>query len=55
MDNSFSKKLNTILKIRPKFFCINDVETETERRKIASEKMKTFFNKYYPNKPDYEK
>jgi hypothetical protein len=45
---------NKIFKIRPKFFCINDVETDPEKRKIASAKMLLFFNKYYPDKPDFE-
>lgn len=55
IDPIFPKKLNYILNSKPKFFCINDVETDPEKRKIVSDEMLKFFNKYYPNKPDYEK
>ena len=54
VDKTLTRKLNKIFKIRPKIFCINDVETDPEKRKIASEKMLKFFNEYYPNKPDFE-
>ena len=55
IDPNFQKKLNTILNIKPKFFCINDVETNPEKRKIVTDEMLSFFNKYYPDKPAYEK
>jgi hypothetical protein len=55
IDPTFAKKLNKIFTIRPKFFCINDVETDPKKRKIVSKEMLEFFNEYYPNKPDFEK
>jgi len=55
IDPNFTQKLNKILKTRPKFFCINDVETDPVRRKFVAAKMLKFFNKYYPNKPSFEK
>jgi len=55
IDPNFSQKLNKILTIKPKFFCINDVETDPVKRKIVSKQMLAFFNKYYPNKATFEK
>jgi hypothetical protein len=55
IDNNFSKKLYNIFKIKPKFFCINDVEKNPIKRKIVTEEMVDFFNEYYPDKPDFEK
>ena len=55
IDPTFAKKLNKIFTIKPKFFCINDVETDPKKRKIVSKEMLEFFNEYYPNKPDFEK
>lgn len=49
------EKLNNIMKLKPLFFCINDNETDLNRRKLIPKKMLRFFNKYYPNKPSFEK
>ena len=55
IDADFVEKLNEILSNKPLFFCINDVETNTEKRKNIPKIMLDFFNTYYPNKPDFEK
>lgn len=55
IDENFVEKLNEILSNKPFFFCINDVETNPEKRKKIPKIMLDFFNAYYPNKPDFEK
>jgi len=54
-NDNFSERLNDIINRRPKFFCINDVETDPAKRKIVASQMLSFFKKYFPNKADFEK
>ena len=54
IDN-FSEKLDDIASRRPKFFCINDVESDPAKRKVIASQMLRFFKKYFPNKADFEK
>ena len=49
------EKLDNIKKLKPLFFCINDTETDINRRKEIPKKMLTFYNEYYPRKPPFEK
>lgn len=55
IDPNFAKKLKKLLKKKPLFFCINDVETNPVRKKKLHEEVLEFFNKYYPNKASFEK
>ena len=48
-NDNFSERLNDIINRRPKFFCINDVETDPAKRKIVASQMLSFFKKYFPN------
>ncbi len=54
-NDNFSERLNDIINRRPKFFCINDVETDPVKRKIIASQMLSFFKKYFPDKADFEK
>ena len=54
-NDNFSERLNDIINRRPKFFCINDVETDPAKRKIVASQMLSFFKKYFRNKADFEK
>jgi hypothetical protein len=54
-NDNFSERLNDIINRRPKFFCINDVETDPAKRKTVASQMLSFFKKYFPNKADFEK
>lgn len=49
------EKLDNIKKLRPLFYCINDTETDPNRRKRIPKQMLEFFNEYYPRKPSFEK
>ena len=53
--DEFSEKLDNIITRRPKFFCINDAESEPVKRKVIASLMLSFFNKYFPDKADFEK
>jgi len=50
------QKLNYINHLKPKFYCINDVKIDSaiERRNYYK-KVNDFMNKYYPEKPFFEK
>ena len=50
------QKLNYINHLKPKFYCINDVKIDsaTERRNYYK-KVNDFMDKYYPEKPFFEK
>ena len=41
-NDNFSERLNDIINRRPKFFCINDVETDPAKRKIVASQMLSF-------------
>ena len=52
----YLKALNRIKKTKPKFYCINDTNIENnENRKIFYDKVNNFMEKYYPEKPFFEK
>ena len=55
IDPNFSKKLKRLLNKNPHFFCINDVETNPDRKKKLHDEVLEFFNAYYPNKASFEK
>jgi hypothetical protein len=54
-DPKFEKKLRKFANTRPKFYCINDNETNPAKRKVVIKKMLDFFNEMYPEKPSFEK
>jgi hypothetical protein len=54
-DPKFEKKLRKIANTRPKFYCINDTETNPAKRKVIINQMLDFFNEMYPQKPSFEK
>lgn len=55
IDPNFAKKLQYLLVKKPLFFCINDVETNPDRKKKLYEEVLEFFNVYYPEKASFEK
>jgi hypothetical protein len=46
---------NRILKNPPKFFCINDDEEDSEKRKKVYKQLNTFFSTFYDTKAFFEK
>lgn len=51
---NLTESLNNVKRLRPLFFCINDTETNHVKRKTILKIMQSFFNEYYPIKPDFE-
>ena len=49
------EKLENIEKLKPLFFCVNDTETNKSRRAALPNIMLSFFDKYFPKKPAFEK
>ena len=55
IDPNFSKKLKQLMNKKTLFFCINDVETNPDRKKKLYDEVLEFFNVDYPNKASFEK
>ena len=47
--------LNEIALTKPLFFCINDNQVDNNKRDDARNIVLSFFQHYYPNKPNFEK
>ena len=52
--NNLQELLDKIYKGRPLFFCINDDETDINKRKIVRQQVLNFFIAYFPNKASFE-
>lgn len=54
-ETNLRESLNNIKQLKPLFFCINDTETNPEKRNNILKITHDFFEEYYPDKPNFEK
>jgi len=54
-DKNLRELLDEIYTVRPLFFCINDDETDANKRALVREILLQFFIAYFPNKASFEK
>jgi hypothetical protein len=54
-QNNLIYALNEIVVMKPLFFCINDNQIDNNKRDDARNIVLSFFEHYYPNKPNFEK
>ena len=53
--NNLIDVLNRIVVTKPLFFCINDCQLDIDKRDDTRNIVLSFFQHYYPNKPNFEK
>jgi len=53
--NNLHQALNNVLLVKPLFFCVNDDETDVNKREIVRNIILEFFTNYFVDKPSFEK